>query len=362
MKPELAKEDNRRIASSYKDSWLKTIAKVPYKKLAADATISLASSKITGMVIQASPEMQWAAGMAVERLLLFTIHRFTHIYESGEASLSEVFGRTIPEKRYSGVNHFWASVHADGWDKLKPADKPIIEITGVLSPFGPLTPAHPKSKPGYSLKGWDVMGNLGVESTEDYDMQDAYIYGDRVIRLSEPRQGKYYGGLYDIYYGESAINLPLYIDKSLISNPKSDLGIAWKSTLGSGMPVTLKGRLYRIKNYYSQCTTLPKEARRLPAFRLEVFEIKPQNVPAVTYISASVGWEREGERVIAHYFDMQDKTEFNGAEQRLEATREKHTHLLFNYDDLACNLPDWSHRYPFYNEMLKPWLEGNALL
>ena len=117
------------------------------------------------------------------RVLEYTLRRFTHLYEEGEVTLSEVFGRTIPDMKYQGVGEFWAKVHRNKMEKGS-----LVEISGLLSPYGPLMPAHPMSRPGYTVEGWAAMGDLCAEDTEEYDTRDGFIYGDRVIRLSTPRK------------------------------------------------------------------------------------------------------------------------------------------------------------------------------
>lgn len=96
-----------------------------------------------------------------------------------------------------------------------------------------------------------------------------------------------------------------------------------------------------------------------------MFEIDTSQAPdGVTHISATVSWrKREEERMVTHYFNMQDKQQFTIAESRLEEARKKHDRfLLFNYDDIACLSPEWRHKLPEYNEMLRPWLEGKNIM
>lgn len=286
-----------------RDGIIPTIKKVPYAKFTADTAISLTTT-IAGLALQADFATGFTASMVMQKMLLFTLCKFTSIYESGEIRLSEIVGRMIPEQRYLGVQHFWVNAQQDGWYDIKKNEHPLIEISGVLSSFGPLTPAHPKSRPGYSLEGWDYMGDLSVSDSDEFDTQDDFLYGDRVIRLSSPRQGKFYAGLYDMYYGSSDFCLPLYIDQSIMINKKAGLSHLWQDHLMPGTPVTIKGRLIKTSNYYGQFADLPEEARNLPSFGVEVFEVKPLNIPTVTYISAGVGWDlQDTDRVSTQYFD-----------------------------------------------------------
>ena len=345
----------------HKDSWATTLKRIPWRRLVADATLELVASG-TGFAISpiATPAGALATEKAVKRVLEYMLRRFAHVYESGEVTLSEIVGRMIPDARYASVADFWAKITHSKLDTGA-----LIEISGLLSPYGPLMPAHPMSRPGYTIEGWLTMGDLGAKDTEEYDARDGFIYGDRVIRLSRPRQNKYYAGLYDAYFGIANVSLPLYVDDKLLKSPKHGLSDLWKYSMIPGRIVKIKGRLRRITNYYAQFAgQLPAEYCTLPSFGLEVFTIETSRTPdSVTHISATVSWKRRAEeRMITHYFNMQDKRQFNVAEQVLEEVRKKHkSHLLFNYDDVACLSPQWRYKLPQYNEMIKPWLEGQSL-
>jgi len=350
-----------KASNKYKDSLGRTLRKIPWGRVLGDATLELIP-KGTGFAVGlvGIPGAGEIAGRLTKRVLEYTLRRFTHLYEKGEASLSEVFGRTIPDMRYQGVGDFWAKVERD---KLAPNS--LVEISGLLSPYGPLMPAHPMSRPGYTVEGWEAIGDLGAEDTEEYDTRDGFIYGDRVIRLSTSRNNKYYAGLYDPYFGISNVSIPLYVDQSAISAKKIDMQALWKHPMTGGNIVKLKGRLKVIPNFYTQFTNqLPAKYRNLPSFRLEVFEVKPLTGPnGVTHMAVTVSWKkRYEERMITHYFNVQDKRQFIAAEGLLEDERDKNSKsLLFNYDDLTCFSPNWKHKIPEYNEMLRPWLKGAEL-
>jgi hypothetical protein len=97
---------------------------------------------------------------------------------------------------------------------------------------------------------------------------------------------------------------------------------------------------------------------------LEVFKIDNIHEPdGITHMAVSVCWPKQGEeRMLTHYFNVQDRGQFDIAERLLNRSREIHSKsLLFKYDDLACSSPEWKHRIPEYNEMLRPWLEGERL-
>lgn len=348
-------------SSKPKDTLCRTLRKIPWGGILGDATLELVP-KGAGFAVSlvGIPGAGEIVGRLTKRVLEYTLRRFTHLYEKGEVTLSEVFGRTIPDKQYQGVGDFWAKVIRDNL-----APNSLIEISGLLSPYGPLMPAHPMARPGYTIQGWEAIGDLGVEDTEEYDTRDGFIYGDRVIHLSTPRNNKYYAGLYDPYFGISNVSLPLYVDKDAIRAKNMDLRALWEHPMTGGNIVRLKGRLKEIPSFYSQFVNqLPAPHCSLPSFGLEVFEIKPVTAPnGVTHMAVTVSWKkRNEERMITHYFNVQDKSQFEAAEYLLEDGRDRHSKsLLFNYDDLTCFSPNWKHKIPEYNEMLRPWLEGSEI-
>jgi hypothetical protein len=354
--------DSRRVQKKdYRDTWQKTFRKISGPRVGADISLALVPVGAGYAISLIAPDaVSITSDIVFPYVLEWVIRKFTQILESGEVQLSEVLGKTIPDARYQSVAEFWCAIDRDGLDTGA-----LIEISGLLSPYGPLIPAHPMSRPGYTMEGWNAVGDLGAENTEAYDSRDAFIYGDRVIRLSRPRFGMYYAGLYDAYFGIANVALPLYVDRSLVKQAKHELDGLWKNPMVAGRVVKLKGRLKRITNYYSQFTKqLPPEYCTLPSFGLEVFEIETSREPdGVTHVSASVSWEkRAAESIITNYFNIQDKRQFGVSEEALEKTRNKHKNsLLFNYDDIACLSPEWRYILPKYNEMLKPWLEGRKI-
>lgn len=348
------------IDLEYRDTFGRTIKKAPWKRIGTDTALGLVS---LGTSIAVSPMSNLVGAVAVElvaeQLFEYMVCRFTDVYESGEFKLKEFFGRTLPDAKFSSVAEFWAKV-----DNQTLPENALIEIIGLLSPYGPLMPANPMSRPGYYIEGWNAIGDLGVSSTEEYDAQDGFIYGDRVMRLSQPRNKKYYAGLYDAYYGIANVSLPLYVDEKVVNSSKYGLIDLWTFHNHPGKIVTLKGRLKRLTSYYAQFAgQLPEQYCKLPSYGLEVFSIESSREPdGVTHISTSVSWARANdERLITTYFDVQNPQQFELAEQELDVHREKHKKwLLFNYDDLACLSSRWRYMLPQYNEMLKPWLEGQS--
>lgn len=357
------KNNNREANKKYKDS-IPTTWKKSWRALVANAAIELIPTGTSyGISVVASPLVGKIAGKATKRVLRYLLRRFTHIYEGGEVKLSDIFGREVPDQRYQGVGDFWAKILEHRLE-----DNALIEITGLLSPYGPLMPAHPMSRPGYTVEGWEALGELETKDTEEYDTRDGMIYGDRVIRLSMPRDKRYYAGLYDAYFGISNVSIPLYINQSVFSSRKPELNELkeiWQYPMVGGKIVRIKGRLKEIRNFYAQFSSqLPVQYCNLPSFGLEVFKIEVfSGVTGVTHMAVSIGWDKsKEERLLTHYFNVQDKKQFEIAEYLLEKGRSSHDKsLLFNYDDLACFSREWKYKIPLYNDMLRPWLKGEEL-
>jgi len=347
----------------YLDSLSKTWKKA-WPTMVSDATLKLIPTGVGyGLSLVASPVGGEIGGIITKRLLEFMLKKFTHIYEHGELNLTEVFGRKIPDIRYQSVGEFWTKVISD---KLE--ENCLVEILGLLSPYGPLTPGHPLSRPGYTVEGWEAIGELETEDTEEYDTRDGFIYGDRVIRLSIPRDHKYYAGLYDAYYGISNVSIPLYVNESIFRSKKPEiknLKELWNDPTIGGKILKVKGRLRTMPNFYSQFSLqLPPNYCNLPSYGLEVFDVEVSpTLSGVTHMAVSVGWDKQSEeRLLTHYFNIQNKAQFKIAEEYLEKGRTKHNKsLIFNYDDLACFKSSWGHKIPLYNDMLRPWLEGEQM-
>jgi len=359
----MGKANQRKNSRTYMDS-LPTTWRKAWRALVANAALEIIPKGASfGISIVATPVGGEIAGKVTKRVLRYTLQRFAHIYEEGEVKLTELFRGEIPDQRYQGVGDFWTRVLDHGL-----TNDALIEVTGLLSPYGPLMPAHPMSRPGYTVEGWEALGELETEDTEEYDTRDGFIYGDRVIRLSHPRLNKYFAGLYDAYFGISNVSIPLYIDQGVFHSNKPEvkaLKEMWQYPMTGGKIVKIKGRLREISNFYTQfAPQLPEQYCSLPSFGLEVFRVEEViKTNGVTHMAVSVSWEkREEERMLTHYFNVQNKRQFEIAEELLERGRENHTKsLLLNYDDLACFSPEWRHRLPQYNEMLVPWLEGEKL-
>ena len=295
---------------------LPTTWKKAWRALAANAALELIPRGTSfGVSIVASPLAGGIVGKATKRALRYMLHRYTHVYEQGEIRLSELIGREIPDRRYKGVGDFWATVLQHGLD-----DGALVEISGLLSAYGPLMPAHPMSRPGYTVEGWEALGEIESEDTEEYDARDGFIYGDRVIRLSRPRRQKYYAGLYDPYFGISNVSIPLYVDQAVFGRRHRDLKALWLYPMVAGKIVRLKGRLIQIPSYYEQFDgQLPGQYCKLPSFGLEIFKIDRVVEPdGVTHMAVTVSWDRRGEeRMLTHYFNVQDRKQFETAEELL---------------------------------------------
>ena len=322
-----------------------------------------------------------AAGAEVtERLLHWTIGRFSDVYREGRGT---IFDRALGGEHkleYNSVSQFWTWIERDlaemlsgrrpdyrhvpdFWEYIGMSEKGKgkfgvpIKLTGLLIPYGPLTPAHPMSRPGYSIGGWENMGDLGVEDTEEYDVQDSITYGDRVIRLSRPDKGIYYGGLYDAEFGISIVGLPLYIDKSCLKGKrKGDLHELWEEEISVGIWARIQGNLIALPNFYALIDQTPSQYKRLPSFGVEVLKVERWQSPqGHTHISASIGWERSHrERMLTHYFNVQDRTEFREAETLLQEARQRNANVLqIDYDNEKYLSGRWKRELPKYNQMLE---------
>ncbi|MBI2850063.1 MAG: hypothetical protein HYX80_03360 [Chloroflexi bacterium] len=320
-----------------------------------------------------SPVVGLAGELATEKLLRWTIGQFCDTYREAEGT---IFERELGGKdklSYNSVSQFWTWIERDVaalsgkefnprhplsfWAIMALSEKEKrkfaipITVTGLLSPYGPLTPAHPMSRPGYSIQGWVNLGDLGVEDTEEYDTRDAIVYGDRVLRLSQPMRGKYYAGLYDAEFGISNVALPLYMDQSCLRGTLNEL---WQNAMSAGVWARIRGNLIAVPNFYALIEQTPELYKKLPSFGVEVTKIEKWSQPmGYTHISASVAWERSGEKMMTHYFNVQDHAEFEQAESLLQQAREKNSRVLqFDYDDEKYLSGRWKRNLPKYNEML----------
>ncbi|MFC1730383.1 hypothetical protein ACFL6I_08615 [candidate division KSB1 bacterium] len=290
------------------------------------------------------------------KFFAFLTKSFSQMILSGEISISKLF-KTNSIGKFKSVSDFWVEVDNQRKEKNKYIEGDELNITGLLSPYGPLTPSHPMSKPGYSVEGWEAMGELDVEDAEDYDVQDAIIYGDRVIRIPYATNKIYYGGLYDILYGISNISLPIFIEESFIKNEKYELHNLWKEKYSPGRCVEIKGQLLEIKKPYSEIIPeMPKKYTTLPNYGLYVKDIKYSSNPyGVTHIATSVAWLNKDleERMLTHYFNVQNKSQFRMAEGLLQEQREEHKNtLFFDYDSTKYLSKKKQKDTPILNEIL----------
>jgi len=336
------------------------------------ASSGFAASGATG---PAAPVVSWAT----EKLLHWTIGHFSDVYREGIGTLfdRELGGRD--KLNYDGVSQFWTWIERDlarvlsgrqltfrhvpsFWEYIGMSQKEKqkfgipITLTGLFSPYGPLTPAHPMSRPGYSIQGWENMEGLETEDTEEYDVQDAVIYGDRVLRLARPDKQVYYGGLYDAEFGISNVALPLFINQTQIKGKhKGDLHELWREEMSIGVWARIHGNLIAMENFYSVIQQTPDEYKHLPSFGIEVVKLERWERPqGFTHVSASVAWERSHrDKMLAHYFNAQDATEFKRAEQLLQQAREINVRVLqFDYDNEKYLSGRWKRDLPKYNQML----------
>ena len=137
----------------------------------------------------------------------YAVHKLMGTCKSFENDLIEILLGKSADGKFLNVGEFWTGIKKEGLKRGA-----IIEVSGLLSPYAPFIPAHPMSRPGYTIEGWESLGELETEDTEEYDVRDGIIYGDRVVRLSKTKNKKYYAGLYSHDYGISNISIPLLVD------------------------------------------------------------------------------------------------------------------------------------------------------
>lgn len=284
----------------------------------------------------------------------YAVHKLMGTCKSFESDLFEILLGKHSERKFRNVGEFWTGVQKERLEQGA-----IIEVSGLLSPYAPFIPAHPMSRPGYTIEGWELLGELETEDTEEYDVRDGIIYGDRVVRLSKTRNKKYYAGLYNHDYGISNISIPLLVDSSIVNKKKSGLSNLWKDRFTRGRFVKLKGNLIKILNFYSTfINQVPEKYRNLPSYALEVGEIIESYEPkGVTHIAISVSWQnrKREEKMLTHYFNVQDLDQLKLANELIDVPREKHE-ILFDYDDLRVK-NRMRKKIPEYNELLRDWLE-----
>ena len=294
------------------------------------------------------------ASIFSSQVIDYAVHKLMGTTKSFEFDLFEMLSGKRPARSFSNVGAFWTGIEKGDLEQGA-----IIEVAGLLSPYAPFISAHPLSRPGYTIEGWESLGELGTEDTEEYDVRDGIIYGDRVVRLSKTRNNKYYAGLYDHDYGISNISIPLLVDSCIINRKKSHLSDLWKDKFSTGRFVRLKGNLIKIHNFYSSfINQIPEKYRNLPSYGLEVGEILESYEPkGVTHIAVSVSWQnrKREEKMLTHYFNVQNVDQLKLANELLDVPREKYR-ILFDYDDLKVK-KRMQKGIPEYNELLRDWLE-----
>lgn len=286
--------------------------------------------------------------------------------------LHRVSGSRLPKGvsgTYGDVGEFWSL----GVDGHAAGDEARVKVTGLLLPYGPFIPAHPLDRPGASMDGWDFVGDLSVDDTEEYDAVDAAIYGDRVLRICEPDLTPdkcYFGGLYGHFYGRSDVALPLLLPTQVLEKNSIDPASVWRQLCFRGWLVRLDGVLKQIPSFYEayyEAAANNKERKvppdllrkgRYPNFALEVRKIDFRQPGAgVTHIAASVAWKgRSGkERAQTAYFNAQEASEWQKCERSLDARRGSITRLWLDYDDVNYMTPRARERLPQYNALLRRW-------
>ena len=330
---------------------IKELEKLVLKKIINNTPIELIAYS-TGFFLSLNDPV---LGYFSSQVTYFILQNFKNIIDGGD--IFEALKGIYPEEKFESVGQFWSKI-----DDLKLEHGALIEIKGLISPYAPIIPAHPLSRPGFSVEGWEAMGDLDTKDSEDYDLQDSLIYGDRVIRLPKSAKNRYYGGLYDYYYGQSSIGLPLFIDKMFVTKKKYSLSTLWEGVFSAGRLVIVKGNLIKLKNPYTNfIKQLPQDCIDRPNFGLEVKDIILSEPPkGVTHVSTSVVWNDnlKNEKMLAHYFNVQNTKQIKSADLLLQEERDENKdNLVFDYDDLRYLSPKFIKILPEYNEMLREWLE-----
>jgi hypothetical protein len=147
-------KNRKKKSQPWKDN-LPTTWKKAWRGLTAEATLRLIPKGASiGVSIVATPVGGEFVGAATKRVLRYMLRRFAHIYEDGEFKLTEFLRREIPDFRYASVGDFWVRIAKQDLTRFDfEKEKPLIEVFGFLSPYGPLMPAHPMSRPGYTVEG-----------------------------------------------------------------------------------------------------------------------------------------------------------------------------------------------------------------
>jgi hypothetical protein len=308
----------------------------------------------------------------------FAAAGFCHVMDWANKHSGERLPKSV-SGRFDDVGEFWSLGVGVGVDSgIKSgvlSDKDRIKITGLLLPYGPLIPAHPLHRPGASMDGWDYVGDLSIEDTEEYDAVDATIYGDRVLRISEPNLSddrSYFAGLYGSYYGRSDVALPLLVPQAVLERAQIDPSAAWCELCSRGWLVRLDGQLISMPSYYdafyeaehakgSHVSPELLEKGRFRNFALKVTKIESREPSrGVTHIAASIAWKGQGgeERAQTAYFNAQSDLEWKKCERSHDARRARIKRLWLDFDDARYITASAKAKLPEYNHLMRYWYRG----
>ncbi|MFH0965955.1 MAG: hypothetical protein V2A58_18300 [Planctomycetota bacterium] len=259
--------------------------------------------------------------------------------------------------RYDGIYHGAEDFWYQGIEKDGLADGAKVKVDGLISPYAPFMPSHPRAKPGYSARGWltvsQRLSSLMAErsypvpddplSSSDYDAIDLVVWGDAVLR-PRPISGKrLYAGFYN-QYGKSFECVPLFIDPSEKTQRECIRHAGWnKPQPSAGTLVSLSGMVRKMPSYYDWIGLAhPIETSEYPCYCIEVTNIKVLEQKMCT-LYATAWLERRKKGIVTEFFDFLLPAEYYAGHRRLQGRGTRATPLYY-YDHLACPYPKYPQR------------------
>lgn len=173
-------------------------------------------------------------------------------------------------QEYGGASDFWFR----GIDNKRLSIGSTIKIKGIVSPYAPFTPGHPRARPGKNPAIWKDIEQMfsqfkeNKRSPNSYSAFDSAIYGDGVTLVDTTSSNIVYVGVYDMY-GMSDCSIPAFIDL------KNDhLKKEWMKLSKPGVPSLIKGNVILFPSYYKKLGICTFECERYPCYGINVNSIK----------------------------------------------------------------------------------------
>jgi hypothetical protein len=207
-----------------------------------------------------------------------------------------------------------------------------VTVTGLLSPFAPYMPCHPRAKPGYTPTGWsDVEAHIAASAQQqsattypslgEYDIVDAFVWMDPVVRLPILEDRRLYCGLYN-EYGKSFECVPVV----LTLDDKKQAAYVRRHGLNHTLAklTTVKGRLRHIKDFIGHIEPIWRElgrtprrtSREDPCYFIEVESLEARGSESPVLYATS--WAMDGNKVfMSEFFDFLYPTELSAGITRL---------------------------------------------